>query len=126
MIPTEYHQNVFERAKRGYPIDFTINKVPNSRLNFYAGRTGRILNIRCKPGRTIQIEWLEVLVESLSYGKPKVVSFPVEHITINKPVKKTYSDYSYTEREHMERVVDAFEPEHEDEEERESDDIYDE
>ena len=128
MIPIEYHQNIFERAKRGYSIDFRINKVPNSHLNVYAGRTGRILNIRLKKHKHYQIEWIEIAVDSLGYGKSKLVSFPVEHITLNKPVSKpTYTDYSY-ERE---RIVDAFEPEDQDQDQdedkdNECDDIYDE
>jgi hypothetical protein len=94
MIPVEQHKSVFQKAKRGSSIDFFINRVPKSHLNSYVGRTGKIRNIRLKKG-TYKIEWIDVIVNSLGYGKCKLVSFPVEHITLITPsTKPTYTNYA--------------------------------
>lgn len=120
MIPVEYHQNIFENAKRGQIIDFVITKVPNSSLNFYAGRSGRIRNIRIRNRR---IEWLDLSVDSLGYGSNKLVRFTPDHITLKTPVvKKIYTDYKdYDQKDNI--VDESFEVLIE--EDYEEPDIYD-
>lgn len=111
MIPIEYHENVFRQAKSGHKFEFVINRVPNSHLNRYVGKTGKIHNIRMKGRR---IAWLDVSIDSLGYGKWKLVSFPVEHITLLKPiVKKIYTDYEEYEKDN---IVDGYELEFDDDE----------
>jgi hypothetical protein len=119
MIPIEYHDNLFRQAKYGHKVDFVINRVPNSPLNCYIGRTGSIQNIRMQNKR---IKWLDILVDSYGYGKCKLVSFPVDHITLIKPaVKKIYTNYQdYTN----DNIVDDF-PVEQDDDEPEEYDIYD-
>jgi hypothetical protein len=92
MIPIEYHHSLFNQARAGINIDFLIIRVPGSALNIYVGRTGSIRNIRMEHGR---IKWLDILVDSYGYGKPKLVNFPVDHILLTKPLgKRTYTSYA--------------------------------
>lgn len=122
MIPIEYHDNIFKQAKYGRKIDFVINKVPNSPFNCYVGRTGSIQNIRMQNNR---IKWLDILVDSYGYGKCKLISFPVDHITIIKPaVKKVYTDYGeYAKDNIVDDVQHDFE---QDDDEHDNSNIYDE
>jgi hypothetical protein len=120
MIPIKDHETVFRQAKSGHKFEFVINRVPNSHLNRYIGRTGKIHNIRMKGNR---IAWLDISVDSLMYGKWKLVSFPVEHITLIKPViKKTYANYDDYEQDN---ILDEYNPNYNDDDEPDSSNIYD-
>lgn len=125
MISTEYHQAVFEQARRGRHVGFVINRVTGSHLNRYIGRSGRILNIRMEHNR---IKWLDIVVDSYGYGAPKLVTFPVEHITLtNTNGKTTYDNYYDYAMEHNDNIVDVWEPEPDYRDDDEQDDnIYDE
>jgi hypothetical protein len=74
-----------------------------------------------------RIVWLDIVVDSCGYGKPKLVSFPVEHISLIKPVaKKTYSGYNEYFKDFKDNIVDGNQAENDDEYEPENaDDIYD-
>jgi|688.fasta_scaffold275694_3 hypothetical protein len=114
MIPLQYHSIVFQMAKRG-SVDIQINKVLRSaRLNNFVGRTGKIINlIMSECGRWIEKVTVRFFTEG--YGSKSIVTFPVNHITLVYPIRKstyrTYADYAreHPEDDRVDNIIDVTE-----------------